>query len=194
MFETILITGAAAAGKSTLSRGLAKLDYFAVFEYGEVLFQRSKVRHPTITHSETRSHSEELISPGDISGTDEDLQQFIASHRDVKHVIIDSHAVSKEVYGFRIEPFGPGQLQRAGFSRIVFLYCDPTVIYSRTIAHAEGRPALTLKEAELYQLLQTSVSINYSTILGIPIHFIDSALPPDELKAQFLGLIGSKSH
>jgi len=194
MYETILITGAAAAGKSTLSGGLAKLANCAVFQYGDVLFQLAAAKHSGITHAETRSNSETLISPEDISGTDEALQRFIVTNRKTRHVIIDSHAVSKENYGFRIEPFGPGQLQRAAFSRIVFLHCDPEVIKSRTLAQPEGRPLLTVKEAEFYQNLQCSVAVNYSTILGIPIHFLDSGRPPEELKSQFLNLIGSKSH
>ncbi|HBY02156.1 MAG TPA: hypothetical protein DEG92_06440 [Rikenellaceae bacterium] len=194
MYEVILITGAAASGKSTLSRELAKLDNFAVFEYGDVLFQRSTVKHPGLTYADTRSHPEIFIDPEDISGTDEALQQFIVVHRDTQHVVIDSHAVSKENYGFRIEPFGPGQLQRATFSRIIFLHCDPRVIEARTSAYPEGLPSLNFNESELYQNLQCSVAINYSTILGIPIHFLDSALDSGVVLSQFLSLIGSKSH
>jgi adenylate kinase len=194
MQETILITGAAATGKSTLSRALAELENFAVFEYGDFLFRCASVNHPELTHSDTRSHPELFISPMDISETDEALQQFIVSHRSTHHVVIDSHAVSKENYGFRIEPFGPGQLLRAAFSRIVFLLCDPIVIIDRTKARPEGRPPLNAKEAELYQNLQCSVAINYSTILGIPIHFLDSANESKVILTQFLNLIGSKSH
>ena len=194
MYEVILITGAAASGKSTLSRELAKLDNFAVFEYGDVLFRQAAVKHSKLTYAETRSHPEIFIDPEDISETDEALQQFIATHRNIRHVVIDSHAVSKENYGFRIEPFGPRQLQRAAFSRIVFLHCDPFVIMDRTRARPEGRPTLNIKESELYQNLQCSVAINYSTILGIPIHFLDSALDSGLVMSQFLSLIGSKSH
>lgn len=194
MYETILITGAAATGKSTLARALAKREHYSVFEYGEELRRRAEAKYPGLTHADTRSQPEIFISPENISGTDEALQQFISTYRTISHVIIDSHAVSKEKYGFRSEPFGPGQLQRACFSRIIFLHCDPEVIMARTNSYPDGRPTLNIREAELYQNFQCSVAINYSTILGIPIHFLDSAMEPGIILSQFLDLVGSKSH
>jgi adenylate kinase len=193
-FETILLTGTAAVGKSTLSRKIGKTTGFKAFEYGDELFKQAAQSHPTLSHSETRSDSEIYISNEDVRNTDESLQLFIRKYRNEYHVVIDSHAVSKESYGFRSEPFGLGGLQRANFSRIICLYCDPNIIVERTKNNPEGRPALTTQEAEFYQSFQSSVAITYSTLLGVPLHFVNSNASPDEVVKMFLNLIGSKSH
>ena len=192
--ETILLTGTAAVGKSTLSRRIGKTTNFKAFEYGDELFKQAAKKHPEITHSETRSHSEIFISDEDVRNTDEALQLFIQEYRNKYHVVIDSHAVSKESYGFRSEPFGLGELQRANFSRIVCLYCEPNIIVERTKNNPEGRPSLTIQEAEFYQDFQSSVAITYSTILGVPLHFINSNANPNNVVKMFLNIIGSKSH
>jgi len=194
IYEIILLTGTAAVGKSTLSRRIGKATGFKAFEYGDELFKQAAQKHPTISHSETRSHSEIYISDEDVRNTDEALQLFIQEYRNKYHVVIDSHAVSKESYGFRSEPFGLGGLQRASFSRIVCLYCDPNIIVERTKNNPEGRPTLTIQEAEFYQNFQSSVAITYSTMLGVPLHFINSNANPDDVEKNFLNIIGSKSH
>ncbi len=150
-YETILITGIAAVGKSTLSRKIGNTPGFKAFEYGVELFNQAAQKHPKISHSETRSHSEIYISDEDIRNTDEALQLFIQKYRNEYNVVIDSHAVSKESYGFRSEPFTLGELQKANFSRIVCLYCEPKIILERTKNNPEGRPTLTIQEAEFYQ-------------------------------------------
>lgn len=194
IYEAVLLTGTAAVGKSTLSRKIGKTSGFKAFEYGDELFKQAAQKHPEITHSETRSHSEIFIIDEDVRNTDEALQLFIQENRNKYHVVIDSHAVSKEIYGFRSEPFRLGELQRANFSRIVCLYCEPNIIVERTKNNLEGRPTLTIQEAEFYQSFQSSVAITYSSILGIPLHFINSNAHPDEVVTKFLNIIGSKSH
>jgi len=193
-FETILLTGTAAVGKSTLSRKIDKAPNFKAFEYGDELFKQAAQRHPEMTLSETRSHSEIYISEEDIINTDVALQLFIEKYRNEYHVVIDSHAVSKEKYGFRSEPFALSELQRANFSRIVCLYCEPSIIVERTKANPEGRPILTMQEAEFYQNFQFSVAITYSSLSGIPIHFLNSEIKAELVFSEFLNLIGSKSH
>jgi len=193
-FETILLTGIAAVGKSTLSRTIGKTSGFKSFEYGAELFNQAHQEHPEITYAQTRSHAETYISDEHVRHTDEALQLFIQQYRNECHVVIDSHAISRERYGFRSEPFGPGGLQRASFSRIVCLYCEPAVIAERIKANADGRQTLTIPELELYQQLQSSVAITYSTIAGIPLHFINSNASPEDVVKMFLEIVGSKSH
>lgn len=194
MYEVIYLTGAAAAGKSTLSRTVSASPAFAVFEYGQELLNQASGSRLGLTHADTRRDPQKIIKPEHVAATDEALQLFIRAHRDSRHVVIDSHAVSKEPYGFRIEPFGPGQLQRAALSRIVVLRCAPEILVRRTRDAPDGRPAVTLSEADEYQSFQATVAISYAIILGVPIHFLNSATPPAELYEQFLHLIGSPSH
>lgn len=194
VFEVVLITGIAAVGKSTLSRQIGNTQGFKAFEYGVELFNQAAQKHKKISHSDTRSHSEFYVSDENIRNTDKALQLFIQKYRNECHVVIDSHAVSKEKYGFRSEPFALGELQKANFSRIVCLYCEPNIIVERTKNNPDGRPILTIKEAEFYQNFQSSVAITYSTILGVPLHFINTNVTPEDVEKMFLSVVGSKSH
>ena len=194
MFETILLTGAAGVGKSTLAASLALDPRVVVFEYGAELTRRASDGQPGLTQDDIRRHSATLVNGSHVAETDEALQRFIATHRDSKHVIIDSHAVTKEFYGFRVLPFTPSQLHAAALSRIIVLHGAPQVLVARIALDPGGRPLLSSWEAQEHISLQATVALSYAVILGIPIHFLDCATDPASLHAACLALFGSTPH
>jgi adenylate kinase len=101
MFETILLTGASGAGKSTLARTFARENGYAVFDYGAELTRHASAEVPGLTQEQVRSGSRRLVLGHHVTETDKALQDFVDLHRPYGHVIVDSHAVTKEDYGFR---------------------------------------------------------------------------------------------
>lgn len=194
MFETILLTGAAGTGKSTLARAMAGDERFAVFEYGAEIVRQVAASNPQVTQAQTRAETHNHVSAHHIEATDEALQRFVAANQGRRHVVIDSHAVTKERYGFRAAPFTSERLAGAGLSRIVVLHCEPDVLLNRIRANPDGRPELSLWEASKYIALQEALAIAYATICGISIHFLDCSQAPQQVRSNFLGLVGSPAH
>jgi len=194
MPETIYLTGAAATGKSTLSRSLAHDKGCAVFEYGAEVLKRASVIHPGLTHADTRKDPKRFIDPGHIDATDDALQRFIAEFRNDRHVIIDSRPLTREPYGFRAVPFTRERLAGAGLTRVVVLTCPPEILIERRASDPDGRPELGRWEAETELNLLQSLAMSYAINCGIPIHFLDCSPSPEEVRRAFLNLLGSSSY
>lgn len=192
--ETVLLTGAAGVGKSTLAAALSADPRIAVFEYGAELTRQVSRAHPGLTQAELRGRPTALVTSANVLDTDEALQRFVATHTGKKHVVIDSHAITKETYGFRAAPFTPAQLHRAALTRIVVLHCRPSVLVARVDRDPGGRARLDEWEAAQFSDLQSCVALSYAIALGIPVHFIDCEVDPAEVHAAFVAVLTSVPH
>jgi adenylate kinase len=116
------------------------------------------------------------------------LIQWAHDTRKTSHVVIDSHPVTKERYGFRVTPYSLADFARLAPTKIWVLYCSPEVTLQRIGRDAAGRPSVTPEEARMHTHLQASVAVTYGMSLGIPVHFFDSDRDPaglaDELAAR----------
>ena len=73
-----------------------------------------------------RQRSANLITRTDVDAVDHWLIEQVRLNRADQHIIIDSHPVIKEDYGFRVTAFSPEQLQDLNQDAIVCLYVAPT--------------------------------------------------------------------
>jgi adenylate kinase len=94
MKPVIYLTGAPATGKSTLSRNLAKqYPELLVFAYSEQLREHlaGKSGGPSVSESEIRQKSSQLVTPQDIDDLDQKLVDLVRETRVSRPVLIDSH-------------------------------------------------------------------------------------------------------
>ncbi|RZI39622.1 hypothetical protein EGT07_27970 [Herbaspirillum sp. HC18] len=122
----------------------------------------------------------------DVRAVDEELLDFVATHRPTRPVIIDSHAVTKESYGYRVTPYSLKEFERLQPTQIWVLYTAPELATQRIATDAQGRPQITVEEARFHTHLQASVAITYGMHLGTAIHFFDSALQGEQLADQLV--------
>jgi len=180
----IYLTGAPATGKSTLTRNLGlAFPGLVPFVYSERLrdFLSRKANGPNVDEAEIRRLSASIVSPQDIQDLDSELIELVRSIRGSRSVLIDSHAVTKESYGFRVTAFSTETLMRLDPDVIVCLYASSETILARIHADARGRPTVTAEEASMHTQLQATLAIQYGTILGRPVYMIDSAVSERDL-------------
>jgi len=175
----VYLTGASASGKSTLSEALAaKFSEVSLFTYSKELAkhvsQDQGREHDQIA---MRRESARLVTPAMVEEVDSKLIEFVAKNRNDRHVIIDSHAVTKEDWGFRVTPFSSSMLAKVAPDLIVTLYTAPEVTVKRIQASPKGRPLPKVFEADIHTNFQASVAITYSIIVGCPSYFLDSDAP-----------------
>ncbi len=128
-----------------------------------------------------RQRSANLITRTDVDAVDHWLIEQVRLNRADQHIIIDSHPVIKEDYGFRVTAFSPEQLRDLNQDAIVCLYVAPNVTRKRITADAAGRPLPTDFELGLHAHLQASLTAQYAFILGKPCYLLDSSIALDEL-------------
>ena len=185
-FRVVYLTGAPASGKSSVTKALAGLVApLEVFEYGERLTQYLADRGDrSLTQQRLRRHSAALARPDDIRVVDRLLLTFVAKKRSRSHVVIDTHAVTKEQYGFRVTPYSLRQFSSLSPDAICVLYTSPDVSVERIGRTPGGRPQITEWEAGFHSGLQASVAVTYGMSLGVPVYFVDSTPPIDQVAAE----------
>ena len=183
MSKVIYLTGAPAAGKSSTTRLMAeRMPGLLVWEYGARLTSYIMAKAADVTgQDDLRALSASVVTPEDVAEVDQALLAFVEKHRATKNVLIDSHPVTKEVYGFRITPFSFRQFEALRPDEIWVLYANPEEALRRIAADAGGRPMVTAEEARSHTLLQASIAATYSASLRCPAYMFDTATPRDEL-------------
>ena len=178
-FSVVYLTGAPASGKSSLCRELVNaFRSVTIFEYGAELtsyLNEQCQKESKISQSDLRRQSSGIASKEDIEKVDERLLTMVNTERRKAHVIVDSHAVTKEHYGFRVTGFELEKVRLLRPSHIVCLYTAPNVIQDRISRVSGGRPLISRMEAEIHAQLQGSVAIGYGLATGAPVYFFDSS-------------------
>lgn len=183
-YHVVYLTGAPATGKSTLTEFLASvIDPLHIFCYSKELLKHVN-RHKNVditSQDDIRRTSAKLITKDDVNAVDKQLIDFVQNERSRTHIIIDSHAVTKESYGYRVTPFQPNKLRLLDPTAIIVLYTESDTVIERITSNAQGRPRISPFEADFHTHLQASLALAYSLELGIPIHYLDSNKPIDIL-------------
>jgi len=181
--KVVYVTGAPASGKSTtINRLLDGRSDIELWEYSQRLMDYVNVtRSDAVTHNSLRQSSAALLHPEDIAAVDKLLIEFVARNRDEKHVLIDSHPLTREEYGFRCTAFSALQIQAIAPDEIWVLYADPQTTISRIDASGGGRKAVDVEHARMHTYLQASIATNYGVAVGRPVYFFDSTASQDDL-------------
>lgn len=183
MPKVIYLTGAPASGKSSTTRLLAeRVPDLLIWEYGARLTAHVMARSDDVSsQDDLRARSAGVVTPEDVDEIDDALLAFVGEHRAHRPVIIDSHPVTKEAYGYRITPFSLTRFALLAPDEIWVLYADPDETRRRIAADNGGRPMVTEEQARTHTALQASVTATYGMSLGRPVYMFDTAVPRAEL-------------
>jgi adenylate kinase len=186
-YDVVYLTGAPAAGKSSVAEQLKHaISPVEVFNYGQELTRYLAGKTgAALGQDELRKQSSRLITPEDVESLDSILLKRVEELRPTTNVVIDTHAVTKEPYGFRVTPFSLKRFGELRPTKIVVLYTSPEVAVSRIGADPGGRPMITPFESGFHSALQASVALCYGTSLGVPVYFLDSDKEISELLEWF---------
>lgn len=192
MGKVVYVTGAPATGKSTLCEALAVNASVRLFCYSQRL--RDHVNRQAgagLDEVAIRRESARVITSQHVTEVDALLQQEADACRAADRILlIDSHPVTKESYGFRVTPFKLGRLLDLKIDLLVCLYADPAVLAERIRSEPQGRPLPSPFELALHVQLQASLVSTYSLPGGQACHLFDRSVPRPELIHNVKHLIG----
>jgi adenylate kinase len=186
--QVIYLTGPPAVGKTTLVTRLKKvLPSVEVFIYSQMLSEYlSNSARRYISQKRLRERSARVVTEADVCAVDDLLISKVTRLRSARHVLIDSHAVTKEQYGFRITAFSLPFLQKLKPTAICMLYADADAIIERITKSPKGRPVVTPDEANFHSTLQAAVAVTYSIQVGVPAYFFDASKSVDTALSQLV--------
>ncbi len=191
--KVLMLTGAAGTGKSTLSKELQKrLHPLKRVDFGQLLLER-KIRHghPGLTYEDLRRDSARLVTSEDVRAVDQELIESLPSMRREGHILIDSHAVTQEQFGYRITHYSFEQLKSLALDAVIVTYCHPAELVARRQRDPGGRPRLNEFEAQHQMALQEAVAVNYAITCGCRCYVLNSAQPVESLAAEISTIVGN---
>jgi adenylate kinase len=176
-YEVIYLTGHPASGKTTLVNRLRQaFSGLRVFTYSEILARHLAVKSSTkISQNTLRQKSANIVTEQDIKSVDQLLIREVKAARKSGSVIIDSHAVTKEDYGFRVTAFSFSMLENLAPTKICVLYTDSKTVIKRIRNNAGGRPTISKFEADFHCFTQVGLAVTYGIALGIPVYCLENA-------------------
>jgi adenylate kinase len=177
MFKVIYLTGAPASGKTTTVDLLTQSGkQIEVWSYSDRLKTYLAQNRQQASHVEMREQSSTLITSDDIAAVDEQLIAFISERRGRTNIIIDSHPVTKESYGFRVTAFSIEQLQRLAPDEIWMTFASADDTVKRIEADRQGRQPIDAEAAAMHTHLQAAVATTYGILCSRPVYIFDSGL------------------
>jgi len=183
-FHVVYLTGPPASGKTTLRLQLQnKVTPLSIYHYSALLVEHLRASRSELgmmTEDALRERSATAITPEDVKTVDELLIRSVHEKRQQSHVLVDSHAVTKETYGYRITPFSMEKLRALQPTMIVMLYVQAEEIARRISANSGGRPSVSKFESDFHIILQSEVATFYALELGLPLYLYDTTTSVDQ--------------
>lgn len=189
MPKVIYLTGAPAAGKSSTTRMLRqRVPELLIWEYGARLTDHVRAGDAGVAdQDDLRSRSAGLVTPEHIAEVDAALLAFVRENRGHSNVLIDSHPVTKEAYGYRITPFSLEQFAVLAPDEIWVFYADPEETRDRIRRESGGRPLVSEEEARMHTMLQASVAATYGMSVRCPVYMFKTAGEREPLVDRLVG-------
>lgn len=188
MHKIIYLTGAPATGKSTLTKNLsAQIPETLIFTYSKELLVWVKKRENSVaTQDDLRRESSSLITREDVNNVDIKLLELVRSSRKRQNMVIDSHPVTIEKFGFRVTPFSKQHIQNLAPDIIVCLYASTEIIAKRIKKNAAGRPLPSPYEIDMHMQLQCQIANMYAFEVNAHLYYLDASHTQEMLLDNFL--------
>jgi adenylate kinase len=186
-----LLTGVPAVGKTTVASKLGQLiQPLEVISFGNLILNERSAVGDSVSHSELRRHPTREATMNTIKKSTEVLCSKLNELREHTNVIIDSHAIAKDSYGFRASPDSIASLTKFDLSAIFVLHAKYDEIRRRLESQNEGRRHVSAEEISTHERLQDSVAISYGVATGTPVFFVN-AQDVEQVAADLIAIMDS---
>ncbi|USF28373.1 hypothetical protein N510_003332 [Firmicutes bacterium ASF500] len=190
ILKLLYLTGSPATGKSTITNAIFQMEpSIQIIRYSdEIKNFYAESKRGQFTTSQLRMESSKIISHNDISNIDQYILKKIQTST-ANYIILESHAITVESYGFRATPFSVQLLGMVAPNLIVCLYSEADLIFERIKNNPQGRLLQSTENIHVGQFLQMSLALQYGILTNAEIHFINTQHEPQVVAQQLVHML-----
>lgn len=172
----IYLTGVPASGKTSLATRLEeRIKPLIRLDYGQTILEHKQRLLKNMKYDDLRKKSSSIIYIEDVRKLDTSLIEKVNKLRTTTNILIDSHATTKEEYGFRMIPFTMDILTKLKLDAVIALHSSFENIEKRIATKPQGRPLITIDEFNQHLFLQDSLAVLYGVVCNCPIYVVDNS-------------------
>lgn len=172
--KVILLTGIPGIGKSTISRLMVnKLKNITSIGFGDLIYEVLHNEGKKPSRNRIKTTPDKFVTINTIKTAAEILLKKIAEIRLCKNVLIESHAVVRDSYGFWIIP-EINDFKKAQLDAIIVIHATFEIFEKRMKESTDGRYLISGETFSKYQSLQDSVAINFSLLSDCPLYIVET--------------------
>lgn len=190
ILKLLYLTGAPATGKSTITNAISQIEpSIQIIRYSdEIKNFYAESKRGQFTTSQLRTESSKIISHSDISNIDRYILEKIQTSA-ANYIVLESHAITVESYGFRATPFSVQMLGMIAPNLIVCLYSETDLIFERIKDNPQGRLLQSTENIQVGQFLQMSLALQYGILTNAEIHFINTQQETQVVAQQLVNML-----
>jgi adenylate kinase len=191
--KLIYLTGVPGSGKTTASTILeSNFSDIHVIRYGDVIRDKLNEQGASLQHANLRELSSEVITINTLDSVDNTIYSLIQQFINSKNVILESHGVTREDYGFRVTPFkSQHDLLRLNIHAVVYISSPSGIILQRVEQERMGRKEVAEEQLNVNLRVQESMALNCATICGCPLYIVENYSSIEQFKSQLIPLLST---
>ena len=183
----VLMTGVPGVGKTTIARNIeTRIRPIVRIGFGELIFEVKQQQGTTENYGQLKATPDKLIPINYVSLAEEVLLNRVAEFRYTTNILLDSHAVVNDYFGFRIVP-EINDFERAKIDAIIVIHAPFEIVNQRVIREPKGRNPISKQTFEKHQAMQDAVAIHFSLMARCPMYVVET---DDDLNKSVHVLIG----
>jgi adenylate kinase len=172
--KLVMLTGISGVGKSTIARHIEdRINPIARLGFGNIIYEVLQREGTDAGRTEIRTTPNRFISISAIKTATTILQERVVNLRQSTNVLLETHAVVSDYFGFWIFP-EISDFEAVKLDAVIVIHSPFEIVEQRMIQKPEGRNLISKQSFESYQSLQDAVAVNFCLMAKCPMYVVET--------------------